>query len=51
MRDSLSASSGHYSQLFDMLARVSTSVSIAGFTCRIRRCALRRYRPDDESGS
>jgi len=25
MRDSLSASSGHYSQLFDMLARMSTS--------------------------
>jgi len=38
-------------QLFDMLARMSTSVSIAGFACRIRRRALRRYRPNDESGS
>jgi len=38
-------------QLFDMLARMSTSVSIAGFACRICRRALRRYRPDDESGS
>jgi len=34
-----------------MLARMSTSVSIAGFACRIRLRALRRYRPDDESGS
>jgi hypothetical protein len=33
------------------LARMSTSVSIAGFACRICRRALRRYRPDDESGS
>jgi hypothetical protein len=38
-------------QLFDMVARMSTSVSIAGFACRICRRALRRYRPDDESGS
>jgi hypothetical protein len=38
-------------QLFDMLARMSTSVSIAGFACCICRCALRRYRPDAESGS
>jgi hypothetical protein len=38
-------------QLFDMLARMSTSVSIAGFACRIGQRALRRYRPDDESGS
>jgi hypothetical protein len=37
-------------QLFDMLARMSTSVSIAGFACRICQRALRRYRPDDESG-
>jgi hypothetical protein len=29
-------------QLFDMLARMSTSVSIAGFACRICRRALRR---------
>ena len=35
-------------QLFDMPARMSTSVSIAGFACRICRRALR---PDNESGS
>src|SRR6266478_8744360 len=35
------------------LAGMSTSatVSIAGFACRICQRALRRYRPEDESGS